>query len=149
MSAPAQWRDGVILVRTYGTIRVPCFHMTGTRDDSPLGETRAADRRIPYDHMFGGDNYLLTFAGGDHMVFSGRPRAAAGGEKDERYHALILAGSTAFWDAYLNGDTAAKAWLADGDFQAALGDAGTFEKKAAGTRRPQAAAPAAQGSREH
>ena len=44
------------------------------------------------------------------MAFSerdllGRPHA------DPRYHRAILALSTAFWDAYLRQDPAARAWL--------------------------------------
>jgi len=134
MSAPAKRRDDATMDQTYGSIKAPCFHMTGTRDDSPIGETRAEDRRIPFDHMFGGDNFLLIFTDGDHMVFSGRQRRFEGGDKDERFHELILQGSTAFWDAYLKGDADARKWLADGGFRNALGKDGTFEKRTGGVQ---------------
>lgn len=129
MSAPARQRDNLLLDRSYGAIKIPCFHMTGTKDDSPIGETRAADRRIPFDHMTGADNYLLTLSGGDHMVFSGRRLRPGDGARDARFHELILAGTTAFWDAYLKGDAAAKAWLESGGFKASVGADGAFEQK--------------------
>ena len=133
MSAPARRREDALLDRTYGSIKVPCFHMTGTKDDSPIGETRAEDRRIPFDHMSGGDNYLLIFTGGDHMLFSGRQRLLRSGDNDAHFHELILGASTAFWDAYLKGDADARTWLAGGPFWAALGTDGTFETKTPGT----------------
>ena len=130
MSAPAKRVDDATLDRMYGSITIPCFHMTGTKDNSPIGDTKAADRRIPFDHMRGADNYLLILTGGDHMVFSGRLLPVSR-EKDERFHELILAGSTAFWDAYLRNDAAAKAWLSGGSFKSAVGTDGTFETKPA------------------
>ena len=35
----------------YAGIKIPLFIMTGTKDDSPIGETKAADRRVPFDHV--------------------------------------------------------------------------------------------------
>jgi len=115
--------------KAYRAIRIPLFHMTGTRDTSPITDATAEERRIPFDRIDGAEQYLLTFTGGDHMVFSGRPRVMGGGENDQRFQNLILQATTAFWDAYLWGDAAAKAWLAGGGFQAVLGEAGTFEMK--------------------
>jgi predicted dienelactone hydrolase len=127
MSAPAP-RQRESLDRVYAGIHIPILHMTGTRDDSPLGETRADERRIPFDHIHGADQYLVTFQGGDHMVFSGH-LAEARREKDPLFHDLILQGTTAFWDAYLKGDAAAKAWLAHGGYAAVLGEDGKLEEK--------------------
>jgi len=54
---------------------------------------------------------------------------------------VILAGSTAFWDAYLRDDAAAKRWLANGDFAAALGTDGVFEQKPGAAQRQRAVSP--------
>ncbi len=129
MSSPVP-KDHAILDKAFGSIRIPVFHMTGTKDDSPIGDTKAADRRLPFDHSSGSEQYLLTFEGGDHMVFSGRGRLALGGEKDAEFQGLIRMASLAFWDAYLKGDAKANAWLAGGGFEKALGKDGTFEHKA-------------------
>ena len=110
----------------FANIAVPVFHMTGTRDDSPIGETKAADRRIPYDQSTAPGTCLLILNGADHMTFSGHILGTFQ-QDDARYHALILAGSVAFWDANLRGDKAAANWLYKGGFAKLLGQQGTFE----------------------
>lgn len=61
---------------SYAEFQLPCLHMTGTLDSSPVNGNSAEDRRIPYDSIKATDQYLVTLAGGDHMVFSGRRNAA-------------------------------------------------------------------------
>jgi predicted dienelactone hydrolase len=112
----------------FAGIAVPVFHMTGTRDDSPIGETKAADRRIPYDQSTAPGSCLLILDGADHMTFSGHIFGAFRRE-DAEYQRYILAGSTAFWDATLRGDKAARAWLYDGGFTTLVGKEGTFETR--------------------
>jgi len=114
---------------TYAKIRIPIFHMTGTLDSSPIGGAEPADRRIPFDHIRGADQYLVTFDGADHMVFSGRMVEAGRGERDALFQKYILSASTAFWDAYLKGEEPARSWLTGNGFTSSLGDVGKFEKK--------------------
>jgi predicted dienelactone hydrolase len=124
----------------FGSIKIPILHMTGTKDETPITDVKAEDRRIPFDHITKADQCLIVFKDGDHMIFSGRPRLPAGanpdfqkllagGEKDADFQKLIAASSTAFWDGYLKDDAKAKAWLAEGDFKKLLGEEGTFEVK--------------------
>lgn len=127
MSAPVP-RNQDQFDKAYGAIKIPCLHMTGTKDKSPISDTTAEERRIPFDHINGADQYLIIFKDGDHMIFSGRGRLE-GGEKDAHFQEFIRMSSLAFWDAYLKGDAKVKAWLADGGFKAVLGEDGTFEKK--------------------
>jgi dienelactone hydrolase len=126
MSAPAP-ADKRRLDEVYGRIKIPCLHMTGTKDYSPIGDTQPEQRRLPFDHSQGSDQYLITFQEGDHAIFSGRgrllPRA-----KDARFQELICSSSTAFWDACLRGDAKAKTWLLEG-FKGTLGADGKFEVK--------------------
>jgi predicted dienelactone hydrolase len=112
--------------QAFDKITIPVFHMTGTLDDSPLGDTKASERRIIFDKTTHAETCLVIFNGADHMTFSGHiiPRAS-----DAVFHPLICAGSAAFWDAYLRGNAAAKDWLYNGGFAALIGDKGTFEKK--------------------
>jgi predicted dienelactone hydrolase len=107
-------------------ITIPIFYMTGTLDDSPIGETKAAERRIPFDKTSHAETCLVIFNGADHMTFSGHllPR-----DSDTGFQSLICAGSVAFWDAYLRGNAAAKDWLYNGGYTALIGAKGTFEKK--------------------
>ena len=109
-------------------IPVPVFHMTGTRDDSPIGETKAPDRRIPYDQSTTPGTCLLILTGADHMTFSGHILGAFH-QEDARFQPLILAASTAFWDATLRNNQAARAWLYNGGFKTLLGNQGTFETR--------------------
>ena len=101
--------------------------MTGTEDSSPIGETRPEERRVPFDHIHGAEQYLLTFNGGDHMIFGGVSRTLSA-EKEKQFKELICESSTAFWDAYLKGEATGKVWLAN-DFKTALATNGTFEIK--------------------
>jgi len=112
----------------FPAITTPLFHMTGTLDDSPIGDTDAAQRRIPFDEMTSPSTCLLTFNGADHMTFSGRRNSGA---EDAKFHRLICQASTAWWDAWLRGDAKAKTWFYDGGFARLLGSGGTFETKAA------------------
>ena len=126
MSSPVPARKDT-LDRAFGKIKIPVLHMTGTEDSSPIGETKPADRRLPFDHIQGADQFLLTLNGGDHMIFAGRT-ATLTPEKEKLFREFICESSTAFWDAYLKGDAKAKAWLTN-DFKTALAADGTFEIK--------------------
>ncbi len=127
--SPSVPRNKSRLDESFSKIKIPCFHMTGTLDDSPIGDTKAAERRLPFDHINGADQFLLTFNGGDHMVFSGRLTGEAAREKDPVFQDLVCLGSTAFWDAYLKDDAKAREWLTGNGFESALKDDGKFEKK--------------------
>ena len=128
MSAtPSRHREK--LKQVYSGIDIPCFHMTGTLDDSLVADTKASERRLIYDNIDRADNYLLTFEGGDHMVFAGRDVPGRDGSKDPVFHLLIQMSTTAFWDAYLRADQTALQWLTAGQFKQVLGENGVFEQK--------------------
>ncbi len=126
MSAPVP-ADRRRLDEVYGRIKIPCLHMTGTEDYSPIGDTQPDQRRLPFDHSQGSDQYLITFQDGDHAIFSGRGRVLPKA-KDARFQELICLSTTAFWDTYLRGDAKAKAWLLE-SFKGTLGADGKFEMK--------------------
>lgn len=120
----------------YGKIAIPALHMTGTLDDSPVNDTSAKERRIPYDHTpgpkeKGADCYLIIFEGGDHGIFAGGGARRAGrANKDAEFHKLIHQTSLAFLDAYLRDNVDAKAWLqSDSGMKATLGKTATLEMK--------------------
>ena len=35
--------------KAFRQIKIPCLHMTGTEDDSPVGDTKKEERRLPFD----------------------------------------------------------------------------------------------------
>ncbi len=133
MSAPMPIaKQAKLSENAFANVKIPVMHMTGTLDDSPVGETKAAERRIPFDKIEGVDQYLITFEGGDHMIFSGRWMLPGGNrEKDAEFQKLICLASTAFWDAYLKDDAPAKKFLQDGDLEKALGANAKLEEKKA------------------
>lgn len=128
MSAPVPTRqkqyDAI-----YGRIAVPCMHLTGTLDESPIAFTKAEDRRIPYDHIEKADQYLVTFVGGDHTIFSGRQRRGRQAERDALFQDLIRACTTAFLAAYLKEDAEAEEWLRAGGLAETLGKYAQLEHK--------------------
>jgi len=123
----------------FDDIRIPVFHMTGTKDESSgrrrdddsdpvIGNTKAEERLRPFRHTRHAPAYLLVFEGGDHMVFSGRLTDSR--PTDSEFQDRVLSGSTAFWDAWLKDEKPAREWLEAGGFNEALGKLGTFEVNA-------------------
>jgi predicted dienelactone hydrolase len=130
MSAPViRGPLGLVRQNIYEDVAVPCLHMTGTLDDSPIGGTKAADRRFPYDCIGKADQYLITFNGGNHMIFPGPSARAVSTPPNELFWKLILGSTTAFWQTYLNGDTQAGAWLQKGSLKDYLGSSASLEEK--------------------
>jgi predicted dienelactone hydrolase len=114
--------------QNYADITIPVFHFTGTADESPLNDTEATERRVPFDSIQNAMQFLITFQDGDHMIFSGRSTAFSA-EKKAAMLDVIRESTTQFWDAYLRDDAAAKSWLTNGGAKQALGELGVFEQK--------------------
>lgn len=112
----------------FAAVRIPTFHMTGTRDENPIDPSDPpADRQVPYRSIKNADKFLLVFEGGDHMIFSGRRFEEGPRPGDATFHALIQKVSLAYWDAYLKDSAEAKTHLTGGGFAKDLGALGTFE----------------------
>lgn len=69
----------------------------------------------------------MNFHGAEQFTFDD-PRSSDNA-KAEKFHPLILASTTAFWDARLRDETGAKLWLEQGGFNAWMKHAGKFEVK--------------------
>ena len=125
-------RNKTNLARQFGDIKLPFFSITGSDDGSILGDgTKPEHRRLPYENMEPGQKYLAVFDGGDHMVFGGhafgqhRPETV----RDKEIQASVMAGTLAYWNATLKQDIAARRWLEQGGYRAAIGSKDTFEQK--------------------
>ncbi len=125
MSAPAPKAS---LQKVFAAVSVPNMHMTGTLDDSPIGDTKAKDRRIAYDNIHNTDKFLINFEGGDHMIFSGR-FSLKDRKKDGEFHRCIKQASLAFWDCYLKSDGQAAVWLMGKGMPEYIGKLATVEVK--------------------
>jgi predicted dienelactone hydrolase len=109
--------------RAFGKVSIPWLLMTGTKDLSIIGGATMEDRLGVYPALPAGEKYELVLHNAEHSAFTDR---ALPGDKEDRnpnHHKVILALSTAFWDAYLKEDATAKKWL-DGE-----GAKGVLEKK--------------------
>jgi predicted dienelactone hydrolase len=99
----------------FGKVQVPWMLMTGTKDLVPqLTKTDMKSRLAVFAALPPGGKYELVLDGAEHSAFTERPLPGDTEKRNPNHHRVILALSTAFWDAWLRDDPAAKAWL-DGD----------------------------------
>lgn len=96
--------------QAFSAVRIPWLLMTGTNDNAPIGPSDVASRLKVFPALPPGSKYQVVFKGAKHSDFSDRPLPGEPA-RNPRYHRAILAISTAFWDAYLDHDRAARAWL--------------------------------------
>jgi predicted dienelactone hydrolase len=101
--------------QAFGKVKLPWLLMTGTHDVSIIGDADMKSRlgvfpALPSD----GKKYQVVLDGAEHSAFSERALAGDALPRNPNHHRAILALTTAFWDAYLRDDPAARAWL-DGD----------------------------------
>ena len=95
----------------FADVKIPWMLMTGTKDVAPIGDADVKSRLAVYPALKLAPKYEVVLFNAEHSVFTDR---ALPGDKEQRnpnHHRVILALSTAFWDAYLRGDPAALAWL--------------------------------------
>jgi len=108
--SPSSPKDGSA-EKTFAAVKIPWLLMTGTKDVAPIGGQDVASRLKIYPALHNAPKYEVVLFNAEHSVFTDR---ALPGEREPRnpnHHRVILALSTAFWDAYLRGDPAALAWL--------------------------------------
>ncbi|MEZ5962546.1 MAG: dienelactone hydrolase [Planctomycetota bacterium] len=98
--------------RAFAGVRVPWLLMTGTRDEAPIGGQTSATRLEVFPALPSTiDHYELVLDGAQHSAFGQRALPGDAATRNPNHHRAILALSTAFWDTYLRGDSAARAWL--------------------------------------
>ena len=113
MFSPSAPRGGDVAAAFAG-VRIPWLLMTGTKDAAPIGGQTVASRLAVFPALPAGSKYELVLYNAEHSAFSQRALPGDGQTRNPNHHRAIQALSTAFWDAYLRDDAAAKAWL-DGD----------------------------------
>jgi predicted dienelactone hydrolase len=108
--SPSSPRQGDPKV-AFGSVTIPWMLMTGTRDVSPIRDIDVASRLAVFSSLQPGDKYELVLEGAEHSAFGDRALPGERGPRNPNHHRAILALSTAFWDAHLRGDAAARDWL--------------------------------------
>jgi predicted dienelactone hydrolase len=106
----------------FGAVKIPWMLMTGTKDGSPINNATPEARRLVYPALPPGDKYELVLDKAEHSVFTDRALPGETQPRNPNHHKVIVALTTAFWDAYLKDNAEAKAWL-NGD-----GPRGVMEK---------------------
>lgn len=96
--------------RVFAGVKIPWMLMTGTNDIGKIGGASLEERLNVFPNLPEGAKYELVLYGAEHSAFSER---SVPGEADRNpnHRRVILALTTAFWDAWLCGDESAKAWL--------------------------------------
>ena len=113
----------------FGSISMPFFSVTGTRDAIPwLTPVTPEDRLRPFRPMPPGNKYLLVMDGADHAAFSGQDNIRLQrGPPSPHVRETVIQASLLFWKATLNNDRAAKQAL--DSFGASLPSKDRFERR--------------------
>jgi predicted dienelactone hydrolase len=109
--------------RAFGSVKIPWMLMTGTRDVAVIGNADMKSRLAVFPALPPGSKYELVLYDAEHSAFTDRALPGDKVARNPNHHKVILALSTAFWDAYLRNNPEARAWL-DGD-----GPGSILEKK--------------------
>jgi len=97
--------------KSFGAVAIPWLLLTGTDDESPLGESTPASRLKVFPALPPLGKYELVLNKAEHSAFGDRPLPGEKHQHNPNHHRAILAVTTAFWDAYLRNDPQAKRWL--------------------------------------
>ncbi|MFK7766402.1 MAG: alpha/beta hydrolase family protein [Mariniblastus sp.] len=111
-------------------VAIPWMLMTGTKDDSPIGRNSDPNSRrevfkgLPSSGHF----YELVLHGAEHSAFADAKRLRKS-SRNPNHHKAIKALSTAFWDAHLKQDTAARKWLDTSEAKSVLEPKDEWQRK--------------------
>ncbi len=100
--------------KAFAEVKIPWLLMTGTEDDSPIGDFEPEDRLEVFPALPPEGKYELVLWKAEHSAFTERRLPGDRDRRNPNHHKAILALSTAFWDAYLLNDKEARKWL-DGE----------------------------------
>ena len=91
------------LARALAGVDRPVLHVTGLKDDSPIGDTTPEDRIGVYRAIAAPGQALVVFDAADHMVFSGRRRLRGDAAADAAIRSATVALARDWFAACLNG----------------------------------------------
>lgn len=97
--------------RAFGAVKIPWLLMTGTKDTAPIGHADVKSRLAVYPVLHGAPKYQVVLNNAEHSAFTDRALPGDREARNPNHHRVILALSTAFWDAYLENNKDALAWL--------------------------------------
>ncbi len=114
LMSPSAPRAGGDPKKAFGEVKIPWMVLTGTDDNAPIGESTPKSRLTVFPALPPGGKYELVLDKAEHSAFTDRELPGEAHKHNPNHHRAILAVTTAFWDAYLRDDAAARKWL-DGE----------------------------------
>lgn len=120
---------GASAEKSFSEVNIPWLSMTGTEDDSPIQRLKPEDRQKVYAALPPGEKYELVLWKAEHSAFTERRLPGDRERRNPNHHKVILALSVAFWDAYVNGDSDARAWLKGDGPQSIMESKDAWRKK--------------------
>jgi predicted dienelactone hydrolase len=127
--SPSSPKTGGDPAKLFGGVTVPWLLMTGTNDVALVGDADVESRLAVFPALPNGSKYQVVLDGGEHEAFSDRDLPGSKNKRNPNHHRVILALSTAFWDAYLQGDARAKEWIDGASPSNVLEKADRWERK--------------------
>jgi predicted dienelactone hydrolase len=113
----------------FAQVAIPWMLMTGTKDDGRIAGLDVASRLAVFPALPPGSKYEVVLFGAEHSAFTDRELPGDREPRNPNHHRAMLALSTAFWDAYLRADAAARAWLDGAGPSTVLGPKDRWQRK--------------------
>jgi predicted dienelactone hydrolase len=126
--SPSSFRHGQT-ASAFSQVEIPWLIVTGTKDTLAWEKGDPQARLAVFPALPPGDKYELVLDGAEHSAFSDHPLPDGAAPRNPNHHRAIVALSTAFWDAYLRDDPAAKAWLAGNGPRSVLEERDRWQSK--------------------
>jgi hypothetical protein len=109
--------------------------VTGTKDVALIGDADLESRLNVYPNLPDAiDRYELVLHNAEHSAFTDRRLPGDRERPNPNHHRAILALSTAFWDAHLRDDPAARVWLHEAGPRSVLEQDDRWQFRLAGDR---------------
>ena len=115
--------------QAFGRVKIPWLLMTGTKDIARIGNADLKSRLAVFPALPTGSKYELVLHNAQHSAFTERALLGNKQKRNPNHHRVILALTTAFWDAYLRGDRLARNWLDGNGPQTVLEKKDRWQKK--------------------
>ena len=113
----------------FGSVTTPCLLLTGTRDSVPFLSDQSIESRLAiFPSLPSGNAYELVLHNATHSAFTDRSRRNDT-LPNAKHHRAIEAITTAFWDAYLQGNKEAQVWLRNGRIKGVIEPQDTWQTK--------------------
>ncbi len=120
----------------FGSVDIPWLLMTGTRDIAAIGQIDLKSRLAVFPALPPGGKYELILKDAEHSAFTERALPGEKAERNPNHHRVILALSTAFWDAWLRGDASARDWIESDAPQSLLHSGDSWKSKPVSEKAP-------------